>query len=262
MDLHPDWLVPDWPAPARVRAVCTTRSGGYSIGPYDSLNLGRFVEDDVASVLRNRQRLDAAMGLPANYLRQVHGTEIQELQPLVTPADVPADGSFSRHSGQVCTAMVADCLPILLCDTAGTWVAALHAGWRGLAGFNGVGILEAFYKRIVAECLINRAQAATDLIAWLGPCIGPQAFEVGPEVRDTFLLNGPHAADAFQALPGGKWLADLPLLARQRLQALGVASVHGNDSSAPWCTFSNPSRFFSFRRDRICGRHVACIWLE
>lgn len=257
-----DWILPDWPAPPHVRAVFTTRSGGYSAPPYESLNLGRFVEDDAGCVERNRQRLDTSMGAPAHYLRQVHGLHALELTPQVAVDDVPADGAFSRYPGQVCTVVVADCLPILLCDKKGTWVAALHAGWRGLAGAQGVGIVEAFFKRIMPEAPVDKAQEATDLIAWLGPCIGPQAFEVGQEVREAFLEHSPQAAQAFVALPGAKWLANLPLLARQRLRALGITDVYGNDGSAPWCTVGNPSRFFSFRRDRGCGRHAACIWLE
>jgi YfiH family protein len=262
MAFHPDWMVPDWPAPPGVRAVFSTLAGGHSEPPYASLNLGRFVGDDAALVQRNRQALNSAMGASANYLRQVHGVQVVELKPPVAIDDVPADGAFSRHRGLVCTVMVADCLPILLCDNSGTWVAALHAGWRGLAGLQGDGIIEAFFKQLVAESLINSAQAATDLIAWLGPCIGPKAFEVGPEVRAAFLEHSPQAEDAFVALPSGKWLAHLPLLARQRLQSLGITRVYGNDGSAPWCTVSNPLRFFSFRRDHVCGRHAACIWLE
>ncbi len=262
MAFHPDWIVPEWPAPASVQAVFTTRFGGHSAAPYDSLNLGRFVGDDASAVAQNRHVLDASMGAPAHYLRQVHGTQVLELTPQSAWADVPADGSFTRHAGQVCTAMVADCMPILLCDQSGRWVAALHAGWRGLAGVQGQGILEEFYGRIVAETLLDRAQSATHLIAWLGPCIGPRAFEVGSEVRAAFLEHSPQADCAFLDLANGKWLADLPRLARQCLLALGITQVFGNDSSDVWCTFRNPSRFFSFRRDRVCGRHAACIWLE
>lgn len=257
---HTEWLTPDWSAPPNVRALCTTRAGGVSEGPYASMNLGNHVADDPQAVAHNRTRLDASMAARPVFLNQVHGTRMLDVD--ANSADgQDADGAFTRHSSVACTVMVADCLPVLLCDTGGTAVAAVHAGWRGLAGEGGQGVLEVIYKRFSALALVEPAQAATDLIAWLGPCIGPQAFEVGSEVRAAFVDHAAHAADCFTPLPGGKWLADLPGLARQRLQALGVARVYGNDSSAPWCTVANPSRFFSYRRDGVSGRLAACIWL-
>lgn len=256
-----DWLVPQWPAPAGVRAVCTTRAGGVSAPPYDTLNLGTHVGDDAACVARNRALLQAALGARPVFLNQVHGAHMQALGPQ-TPDGLEADGAFTRARGLACTMMVADCLPILLCDTRGTMVAAVHAGWRGLAGSGGAGVVETIYQQFVAQGVAEPAQAAIELIAWLGPCIGPQAFEVGSEVRDAFTAAAPQAAACFSPLPEGKWLADLPALARQRLQAAGVAQVYGNDSSPAWCTMGNPSRFFSYRRDRVSGRQAACIWLE
>jgi YfiH family protein len=255
-----DWLVPEWPAPAQVRALCTTRSGGVSAPPYDSLNLGTHVGDEAAHVSHNRAVLQGALGVRPVFLNQVHGHHMQELQA-DTPDGLEADGCWTRRREVACTVMVADCLPILLCDRAGTQVAAVHAGWRGLVGEGGVGVVEQIYKRFSAISRVDHAQAAPEIIAWLGPCIGPQAFEVGPEVRAAFVAAAPEAAQAFVAQPGGKWLADLPALARQRLQALGISGIYGNDGSTDWCTVSNPSRFFSHRRDRISGRFAACVWL-
>jgi polyphenol oxidase len=150
---------------------------------------------------------------------------------------------------------------VLLCDTEGQQVAALHAGWRGLVGKGGVGVLEAGFKCFSSLAPVEPAQTAIKIIAWLGPCIGPEAFEVGDEVRTAFMAHTPEAADCFKPLGGGKWLADLAGLARQRLNAMGVTDIYGNDSSAPWCTVGNPLRFFSHRRDRVSGRQAACIWL-
>jgi YfiH family protein len=248
---HADWIVPDWPAPVGVRALCSTRQGGVSLPPYDSLNLGLHVADDPAHVQSNRQRLaDAVAGRPV-FLNQVHG---QVCLPLHadTPDGSEADACYATGSGVVCTIMVADCLPVLFAAADGSRVAAAHAGWRGLAGTGGQGVLE--------ETL--RCFPDSGVIAWLGPCIGPTAFEVGDEVREAFVSALPAAANCFVPLGVGKWLADLPGLARQRLQAAGVRSIWGNDGSLGWCTVSNPSRFFSHRRDRVSGRQAACVWLE
>lgn len=268
-----DWLVPQWPAPAHVHALCTTRAGGVSAPPYDSLNLGRAVGDDPAHVARNRAVLQAAVGEGGGamvFLNQVHGAQVLELGTLDDAAagSVPADGAWTHRPDRVCTVMVADCLPILLTDVSGSFVAALHAGWRGLAGagvMQGQGIVEAFLKQKVPATPVEHAQAAPELIAWLGPCIGPSAFEVGDEVRDTFVQTSARAAECFVSRGPehpGKWLADLAGLARQRLAALGVTAVYGNDSSPAWCTVSQPSRFFSHRRDRVSGRFAACIWMD
>jgi YfiH family protein len=208
----------------------------------------------------NRSVLQEALGVKLVFLQQVHGTELLELTQS-TPNDQSADAAFTRSAGLACTITVADCLPVLLCDLAGTMVAAVHAGWRGLAGLEGVGVLEQIHKQFVALTPVRPAQEATEVIAWLGPCIGASAFEVGSEVRLALVQGRPEAEHCFMPLSKGKWLADLPALARLRLKALGIERVFGNDGSAPWCTVSNPSRFFSYRRDHVCGRQAACIWL-
>lgn len=259
-----DWLVPQWPAPAHVHALCTTRAGGVSLPPYDSLNLGLHVGDDPAAVRANRERLIAALGAQPVFLNQVHGNQTVVLDSQ-TANGPTADGAMTQAHQVPCMVMVADCLPILLTDRAGSFVAALHAGWRGLAGagdMQGHGILEAYFKEKVPETPVGHAQAATNLIAWLGPCIGPAAFEVGDEVRQAFIGGSPQATNCFVPHGDGKWLANLAGLARQRLAALGVDAVFGNDSSPAWCTVSQPSKFFSHRRDRVSGRFAACIWLS
>ena len=258
---QPDWLLPDWPAPVGVRAVCTTRAGGVSVPPYNSLNVGSHVGDDAHAVAHNRALLAQALGAAPVFLAQVHGTALLQLQGQTQPVLPTADGAWTTERGPVCTVMVADCLPVLLCSTDGTWVAAVHAGWRGLVGAGGFGVLEA-----VAQS--ERAPAAPEMIAWLGPCIGPGAFEVGADVRHAFLqdLEYPHQAslvsECFTPLGSGKYLANLSRLARLRLATLGITQVYGNDASTEWCTVSHPSRFFSHRRDRVSGRMAACIWRE
>ena len=256
-----DWIVPDWPAPARVRAVFTTRAGGVSAAPYNALNLGDHVGDALADVQANRARLADAINAQPVFLQQVHGREVAHLYG-PTPAPLVADASHTSQPGVACTAMVADCLPVLFTDTRGTVVAAAHAGWRGLLGTDGQGVLESVYKEIVALAHMDPAQKAIEIIAWLGPCIGPTAFEVGPEVRTAFIVQQPEAAALFVYHGSDKWLANLPGLARLRLQALGLKRVYGNDGSPEWCTVSNPLRFFSYRRSGVCGRMAACIWLN
>ena len=270
---HPDWLVPDWPAPAGVKAVFTSRAGGVSAMPFDSMNLGIHVGDLPASVDANRNLLKLATGTTrAVFLNQVHGVRVQLLDP-ATPDGQPADACVTAHRKLACTVMVADCLPVLMTSLDGARVAAAHAGWRGLAGSHdagGQGIIESVYASFSALAQYRHAQEATKIIAWLGPCIGPAAFEVGEEVRAAFEARQPQAARCFVAVGPGKYLADLPGLARLRLQALGVAQVYGNDGSASWCTVGNPSRFFSHRRDAgvpgngfaTTGRMAACIWLD
>jgi len=267
VNLHSDWIVPDWPAPPHVHALCTTRQGGASAPPWDSFNLGRLVGDDPAAVRANWAALSAAMdGVRPVYLRQVHGTAVQPLDA-DTPDGIEADASTTEATGVACVAMAADCLPVLFTNTRGTRVAAAHAGWRGLAG----GVLEAALKSFGPPALDGQALAAIekeaygDVIAWLGPCIGPTAFEVGAEVRDAFCAHDPQAAACFAAgAAPGKFMADLAGLARQRLRAAGVSALHGNDSSAAWCTVGHPSRFFSHRRDNAVlgssGRFAACVW--
>ena len=238
------WIVPGWPAPANVKALSTTRAGGLGVAPFDSLNLGTHVGDDPATVAANRARLRALLPAEPCWLNQVHGTAVVDL---ATYGGVPdADAAVSRQPGAVCVVMTADCLPVLLCDRAGTVVGAADAGWRGLQG----GVIEATVRAMNVP--------AGELMAWLGPAIGPAAFEVGDEVRAAFVADDPAAACAFRpAGPAGKWLADLYLLARQRLAALGVTAVHGGDS----CTFTEAERFFSYRRDGRTGRMASLVWL-
>jgi YfiH family protein len=252
----PGHFVPDWPAPAGVRALCTTREGGVSAAPFDGFNLGDHVRDDPAAVAANRAAL-ARLIAPARpvFLQQVHGTAVLALDT-ATPDGRVADAALVTTPGVAATIMVADCLPVLLAHGSGRAVAAAHAGWRGLVG----GVLEA------AVQALHAAAGPGEVVAWLGPAIGPTAFEVGDEVRAAFVAANPAAQAHFLAhATPGKWWADLPALARQRLRSARVASVHGNDGSAAWCTVSQPSRFFSHRRDAArlgsTGRLAACIWL-
>jgi polyphenol oxidase len=254
------WLTPDWPAPPGVRALCSTRSGGVSLAPYDSLNLGDHVGDEALAVAENRARLAQYLGAHPVFLKQVHGTHTVTLDAQ-TLDGAEADACITSQPGLACTIMVADCLPVLACNAAGTVVGAAHAGWRGLCD----GVLEQFIERFRAIAGVNTAQSATkniasDVLIWLGPCIGPTAFEVGPEVREAFVAGDAGAAQHFASQTGGKYLANLPALARQRLNALGITPIYGNDGSTPWCTVSNPRSFFSHRRDRVSGRLAACIW--
>lgn len=248
------WMVPDWPAPPNVRAVCTTRAGGVSAAPYDSLNLGDHVGDDADRVSQNRAIFQQALGARPVFLRQVHGTRTTRLAP-DTPDGTEADACITTATGVACTIMVADCLPMLFATDDGRAVAAAHAGWRGLAGGGGRGVIES-----VCDGLRQHGELAS-VIAWLGPCIGPEAFEVGPEVKAAFEAHDIGASSLFKTHGEGKWLADLPGLARRRLAALGITQVYGNDGGRAWCTVSNPSNFFSHRRDRISGRFAASIWL-
>ena len=245
-----DWLVPDWPAPASVRAVCTTREGGVSLGSFQGLNLGGHVGDDPEKVQANRACLRDALGVQPVFLEQVHGTQVLTLNAQSVDG-ASADACTTTERGIACTIMVADCLPVLFTDEGGRRVAAAHAGWRGLAA----GVLERTVEAFEAE------GGASELMAWLGPCIGPDAFEVGDEVRAAFESVSPAASACFRpAGTPGQWMADLAGLARQRLRAAGVTRLHGNDSSEPWCTVHNPLRFFSHRRDRVSGRFAACLW--
>ncbi|MBW8722467.1 MAG: peptidoglycan editing factor PgeF [Polaromonas sp.] len=261
------------PAPAGVRAVFTTRAGGVSPVPYDSLNLGDHVGDLPANVAANRDVLRQATGSHPVFLQQVHDTEV-----LVLNADAldgqKADACVTDQAGLACTIMVADCLPVLLASEDGTVVAAAHAGWRGLAGSpsgtQGQGVLEAVYESFLALAHKQHGRAAIKTIAWLGPCIGPSAFEVGAEVKAAFESVQPEAGGLFLPHGTGKYLADLPALARLRLKAMGITQAFGNDGSDAWCTVRNPSKFFSHRRDAglsgngfgTTGRMAACIWRE
>jgi len=249
--MHPDWIVPDWPAPANVRAFMTTRAGGVSATPYDSMNPALHVGDDPDAVAENRRILHRDLPGEPLWLNQVHGNCVVERADGSEPPC--ADASISREPGQVCTVMTADCLPVLFCDRAGTVVAAAHAGWRGLVG----GVLE--------ETVAAMKVPASEILVWLGAAIGPDAFEVGDEVRLAFMDRHPLTAVAFRpSLPGTldeaprKWLADLYALARIRLALAGVESVHGGGL----CTFSDAQRFFSYRRDVATGRMATLIYLK
>lgn len=234
------YLIPEWDAPANVRALCSTRHGATEV-----IDL-----------------VTAMEGVRPVWLNQVHGTALQPLDA-DSAAGAEADGSFTTSPRIACTVKVADCLPILLCNAQGTWVAALHAGWRGLAGNKGFGVVEHASRAYSATNNI-----ASDLVAWLGPCIGSTAFEVGDDVRIAFTAHQPEAQAYFTPVAGSggslhpyKWMADLAGLARLRLQAAGITRISGNDSSRAWCTVSNPERFFSYRREKECGRMAATVWI-
>jgi YfiH family protein len=240
------WLEPDWPAPPGVRAISTLRQGGVSEGRYASLNLGDHVGDDAERVAENRQRLSQSALLPANpqWLQQVHGVAVADLdQPDFVQ---PADAAMTRQEGRVCAILTADCLPIMLAAVSGEAVAAAHAGWRGLAG----GVLEATMKAL--------GLPGEAVQAWLGPAIGVEHFEVGAEVREVFLVGNAAAEAAFQPNARGRFMADLALLARLRLGRLGVKRIYGGTL----CTYADPQRFFSHRRDGITGRQATLIWRE
>jgi polyphenol oxidase len=263
------WLTPDWPAPATVRALSTLRTGGASGPPFASLNLGGHVGDDATAVALNRRALKDAAGLPAEpaWLEQVHGTRVMDLDSETpsgaagpgAPASAdsppppfgPADAAVTRQPGRICAILTADCLPVLLAGEAGDRVAAAHAGWRGLAA----GVVEA----TVAALAVPPRQ----LLAWLGPAIGPRHFEVGAEVREEFLRcagAGDTAADdaAFVPSARGRYLADLYALARRRLLRLGVERIYGGGE----CTYTDEARYYSYRRDGSTGRQATLIWLE
>ena len=248
-----DWLQPDWPAPAWVGAVCTTRQGGVSQVPYDSMNLGDHVQDDAQAVAHNRARLQRYIGGEAVFLQQVHG-----YRTLYLPQDAiePADASCTTQTGLACVMMVADCLPVLLTHSHARIVGAAHAGWRGLAG----GVLESVLHTM------QQAVHPTEghWMAWLGPCICPTAFEVGDEVRAAFCTaDWSEAKSCFTpSQHKGKWLTNLPKLARLRLQRAGVVGIYGNDASASWCTYGQPEKFYSYRRHAQTGRLAAAVWLR
>lgn len=239
------FIEPDWPAPTGVRALITTRAGGVSGGPYAALNLGDHVGDDFAAVAQNRARLARHLPSAPFWLRQVHGTDVAD--PRRDRPGCEADASCTRVPGCVLAVLTADCLPVLLADEAGGAIAIAHAGWRGLAA----GVIE----RTVAALEVEPRR----LLAYFGPAIGPTAFEVGDDVREAFLrADANAAASAFVPTAPGKWRADLYALARLRLAKTGTTRVYGGDL----CTFADPARFYSHRRDRITGRMAALIWLE
>jgi YfiH family protein len=256
--------VPDWPVAPRVKAFFSTRPGGVSQAPWDSLNLGDHVGDSGDHVLANRGLWRRALGVPPVFLQQVHGVDVLDIGAQ-TPPGRTADACWTDQPGVACTILVADCLPVLFTNPTGAWVAAAHAGWRGLAGSGGQGVLET----TLARCLRSDTTPGirtSDIHVWLGPCMGPQAFEVGPEVRAAFCAADPAAAQAFMVHCENRYMADLALLARLRLQRAGVSAIFGNDSTPAWCTHTQASLFFSHRRDAArlgsTGRMAASIWLD
>jgi YfiH family protein len=248
----------DWALPVGVQAVCTTRVGGTSQVPFDGFNLGDHVQDDVHAVAQNRALLQAHLaGARPVFLNQVHGVEVAHVSA-ATPDGKKADACITQESGVACTIMVADCLPLLFTDDEGQVVAAAHAGWRGLAA----GVIEHTVHALCEKAEVSPAQVRV----WLGPCIGVDAFEVGDDVRVAFHahLSESGTGRFFKPHPihAHKWLADLAGLARLRLKSLGVRSLSGNDSTSEWCTFTQQSRLFSFRRDGVTGRFAVCIWRQ
>ena len=238
-----DWLIPDWPAPAGIKSCVTTRSGGVSVAPHDSFNLGDHVDDDPRAVAANRLRLTSELHIEAAWLKQVHGVAVAEADPTQV---VEADASWTATPGIACTIMTADCLPALFCNRAGTRVAAAHAGWRGLAS----GVLEA-----AAESL---QVAPSEILVWLGPAIGQPSFEVGAEVREAFISGHPQTDEAF--IPSknpGRFMADIYALARLRLAAFGITAVYGGGFD----TVTDP-RFYSYRQSARNGRFASLIWID
>ncbi len=240
-----DWIIPDWPAPENVRAITTTRNGGFSHAPYDSMNISTYVGDDPNAVQKNREYLQSTLNTPSklHWLEQVHGTLAVNAAHITET--VKADACYSNEKNIVCTIQTADCLPVLLCDKAGTMIAAIHAGWRGLAD----GIIE--------ETINTMNCPGHELIAWLGPAIGPKAFESGDDVRNAFIAHDEQAKTAFTQQPNGLWLADIYQLARQRLTTQNVTACYGGN----FCTYHDKKRFYSFRRDQTTGRMATLIWL-
>ncbi|MEO6976574.1 MAG: peptidoglycan editing factor PgeF [Gallionella sp.] len=244
MSLPEHLIIPDWPAPSNVKALQTTRAGGVSSQPYDSLNLGDHVGDAPMAVARNRMSLNALLPSEPVWLEQVHGTVVANAD--MTSCLPQADACIARHRAAVCVVMTADCLPMLLCDTQGSVVGVAHAGWKGLVA----GVIEATLQAMEA--------APENIMVWLGPAISQDAFEVGDEVRAAFVAIQPEAASAFVPGQNGKWFADLYALARLRLNALGINRIYGGGS----CTYRDRDRYFSYRRDGVTGRMGTFIWLD
>ncbi len=241
-------IQPNWPSPTRIRAFCTTRLGGVSKAPFDSFNLATSTEDDITNVQKNRALLQQILQLPSEpvWIKQTHSV-------IAVPADsvargVNADASFTDKPNVVCAVMTADCLPVLVCDQNASWVAAIHAGWRGLA----TGVIERTIEKIPV--------ARENLLIWLGPAIGPSAFEVGADVFDLFAQHDEKACLAFKPIANNKWLGDMYALARQRLDDCGIKAdaIYGGDL----CTYTDKERFYSYRRDGKTGRMVSLIWIE
>ncbi len=252
-----DLIIPNWPAPANVKALQTTRAGGISFAPYDSLNMGLHVQDDPMRVAQNRQLLSQYLPSEPVWLNQVHGINVVDAAN--TSCLPAADASYTNRKNVVCVTMTADCLPILVCDKDGTAAASIHAGWRSLCD----GVIEATIAKMQAK--------PANLMAWLGPAIGPNAFEVGANVREQFIVKDANVELAFKkqsvTKAPDKYLADIYLIATQRLKNLGISQIYGagqtfgSGQSEDWCTFTDEKRFFSFRRDGATGRMATLIWL-
>ena len=241
----PGFITPVWPAPANVHALATLRAGGCSSGPFSSFNLAAHTGDDAATVQRNRTLLREHFGLPAEpvWLQQVHSNRIVTAEPDETGAE--ADGSWTSSVGHVCVVMTADCLPVLICDQYGSKVAAVHAGWRGL------------HAGVISHAISMLETDPVELMVWLGPAIGPRAFEVGPEVLRAFTDSNGENTSAFRQTDDQHWLCDLYQLARIELSSQGITSVFGGNE----CTFTDEKRFYSYRRDGNTGRMASLIWL-
>ncbi|MDQ3261197.1 MAG: peptidoglycan editing factor PgeF [Pseudomonadota bacterium] len=238
-----DWIVPDWPAPVNVKALITTRQGGVSLAPYAGLNLGDHVGDLPAHVAANRRLLRSHAPVTPRWLKQVHGIQVVNADKVAD--GIEADAAYTRATDIACTVLTADCLPLLICDRAGTQVAAAHAGWRGL------------HQGVIERTIAVMGGAPSALLVYLGPAIGPKHYEVGDDVRDAFVALDGEAQAAFKAKENGKWLANLYELARLRLLKLGIRDVFGGD----YCTAEDPARFYSYRRDGQTGRMASLIWL-
>jgi len=244
MNAPVEWIVPDWPAPPHVRALITTRAGGVSGGSYASFNIGDLTEDDPAAVAENKRRLRALLPAEPRWLRQVHSAQVVGADAIASP--IEADASYSQSRAVVCAVKAADCMPVLLTDRAGSVVGAAHCGWRGLS------------QGIIENTVVAMQVDPASLIAYLGPAIGPDAFEVGAEVLQAFRAVDPRAQDAFRQGRPGKWYADLFELGRQRLARAGVHAVYGGGQ----CTYTHTTRYYSHRRNPATGRMAALVWLQ
>jgi YfiH family protein len=241
------FIEPNWPAPKHIKAYTSLRTGGVSQMPYDQFNLGDHVGDDAHKVAANREILKKTLQLPNDpiWIQQVHGVDVVAATP--ENKERAADASFTNENQQICAVLTADCLPILLCDRKGTHVAAIHAGWRGL--LNGV----------IETTLATMNLDTHEILAWLGPAIGPNHFEVGNEVRDAFLNHNSEASTAFKPSPNQRWMADLYALARMRLAKQGITAIYGGD----YCTYTDANLFYSYRRDGgKTGRMATLIWIN
>lgn len=241
-----DLIIPDWPAPSWIKAATTTRQGGFSDPPFDSLNLSQTVGDNAGCVVKNQTLLKKLLGFTQDplWLKQTHGTRI--ISAKNTSSDRVADAVCAYEPQSVCTVLTADCLPLLVCSKTKSCIAAIHAGWKGLAA----GVIENSIKALACP--------AEDLLVWLGPAIGPQAFVVGQDVFAVFVKKNPQFKAAFEEIGNKQWLANLYHLAKQHLNTLGISAIYGGQ----YCTYSNKKQFFSFRRDKITGRMASLIWIQ